>query len=50
MFFREVEVRIQKQLTLSFNRVLVVDDQRDVIVSAVVERMKQCNFIGNPLS
>ena len=37
VFFREVEVRMQKQLTLSFNRVLVVDDQRDVIISAVAE-------------
>ena len=37
VFFREVEVRIQKKLTLSFNRVLIVEDQRDVIISAVAE-------------
>ena len=34
VFFREVEVRIQKQLILSFK---VVDDQRDVIISAIAE-------------
>ena len=33
----EVEVRIPKQLALSFNRVLVLDDQRDVIVRSVEE-------------